>query len=978
MRKHILAALCISFALSNFDVSAQKQYRNIQEVKNTKYPYTFIENDPANARFYTLPNGLSVILSRNTEEPKIQTLIAVKAGSKHDPAEHTGLAHYLEHMLFKGTDKYGTIDFEKESVYLLQIDSLYSVYNKTKDETRRKAIYKAIDSVSLIAASYAIPNEYDKLMQIIGAEGTNAFTSFEQTVYVNSIPSNELHRWIKIEAERFRNPILRLFHTELEAVYEEKNISMDNDQSKVFESLLENLFQKHNYGQQTTIGTVEHLKNPSLQAIRDYYTRYYVPNNMAIVMAGELDFDATIEMIAAHFAFMEPKEVPVYTFEPESPRSAPVSIEITGPSSEMTILGFRLPGEGSKESKLLRMMDLVLSNSAAGLIDINLNMQQKVLQAGCSPLILKDYSAHYFYGLAKQGQSLEEVQKLLLEQIEAVKKGDFDEKLLKGIVLNNVVEEINNFEDNDGVAYALLDNFVIEGNWIDRLNLNYELSLITKEELMAFATTYYANDYVSIFKRQGPNPIAAKIEKPEISSIPVNRDKQSIFVAEILEEKTTLVEPQFVNFEKDMQRSKIKNVDYFHLPNQRNDLFELYYVIDMGDYNSKSLSFALEYLEYLGTDKYSPEEIKEQFYQLGCSFGVSSSSRYSYVTLSGLQENFEKSVALFEHLLQNVKGNDEVLMELKGSWLQIRENNLSNKSAIRNALNNYAAYGPKNPSRFNLTNKEVIKLKSSSLLKDIQFLQKIKHDIVYYGPENQENIKRIIAQYHVIPATFLASPKAQVFTLQQPKKQAVFFAHYDMVQAEITWNAPTIAFSLEKTPVSAWYNEYFGGGMSSIVFQEIREARALAYSTYARWGMGYFPGEKGRLLAYVGTQADKMHMAIASMQDLIRELPIDDRAIEQSRNAVLNGIRTSRTSKSSIYFAWRSQQLIGLQQPTSQYIFEKLPTLNGGDLLQFYSDHIKYTTFNLSILANQSNVSKKELSQYGKVKQIKTQTLFGY
>jgi predicted Zn-dependent peptidase len=978
MRKHIFAALCISFVLSAFEVTAQKQYRNIQEVKNTKYPYTFIENDPANARFYTLPNGLSVILSRNTEEPKIQTLIAVKAGSKNDPAEHTGLAHYLEHMLFKGTDKYGTLDFEKESVFLKQIDSLYSVYNKTKDENYRKAIYKAIDSVSLLAAAFAIPNEYDKLMQIIGAEGTNAFTSFEQTVYVNTIPSNELHRWVSIEAERFRNPILRLFHTELEAVYEEKNISMDNDQSKVFESLLENLFKEHNYGQQTTIGTVEHLKNPSLQAIRDYYNRYYVPNNMAIIMAGELDFDATIEMIASHFAYMQAKEVPTYTFKPETPRAEPINIEITGPSSEMVFMGFRLPGESTKESHLLRMMDMVLSNSAAGLIDLNLNMQQKVLQAGCSPLILKDYSVHYFYGLSKQGQSLEDVQKLLLQQIDAVKRGDFDEALLKGIIFNNVVQEIESFEENQGVAYTLLDNFVTEGNWIDRLNLNYALSQITKEDLMNFAKNYYQNDFVTIYKRQGPNPVQAKIEKPEISSIPVNRDQQSKFVSDIIAEKTELVSPLFIDFEKDMQRSALGPVNYFHIPNNRNDLFELYYVIEMGDYHSKSLSFALEYLEYLGTDKYSPEAIKEQFYQLGCNFNVSSSSRFSYVTLSGLQENFEKSVALFEHLLQNVKGDDEVLLELKGSWLKSRENNMSSKGAIRNALNNYAAYGPKNPSRFNLTNKEVLKLKSSALLRELKELQTFKHDIVYYGPANQEAIKSVLNKHHPLPSVFKNTPKAQVFIPKQPKKQSVFFAHYDMVQAEITWNAPTIEFSLSTSPVSAWYNEYFGGGMSSIVFQEIREARALAYSTFSRWGMGYYPGEKGRLIAYVGTQADKMHQAIEAMDELLRKLPVNEMAMDQSRNAVLNSIRTSRISKSGIYFSWRTQELMGLTQLSSQYNFEKLPALSKEDLLRFHNEYIKNAQFTLSVLANQNSVTKKDLAKYGKVKQVKTSVLFGY
>ncbi|MCG9879728.1 MAG: insulinase family protein, partial [Bacteroidia bacterium] len=191
-----------------------------------KYSYTVVKNDPMKVRTYVLKNGLTVMMAINKKEPRVQTYIATKAGSKNDPADNTGLAHYLEHMLFKGTDKYGTKDWEKEKVQLDKIDALYELYNKTTDEAARKKIYRQIDSVSGIASKYAIANEYDKLMQSIGAQGTNAFTSLEQTVYVNDIPENNLSKWISIEAERFRNPILRLFHTELEAVYEEKNISM--------------------------------------------------------------------------------------------------------------------------------------------------------------------------------------------------------------------------------------------------------------------------------------------------------------------------------------------------------------------------------------------------------------------------------------------------------------------------------------------------------------------------------------------------------------------------------------------------------------------------------------------------------------------------------------------------------------------------------------------------------------------------------
>jgi predicted Zn-dependent peptidase len=266
-----------------------------QNLETAKYTYESYPNDPMGIRKYVLKNGLTVLTSVNTNEPRIYTCIAIAAGSKYDPKNNTGLAHYLEHMLFKGTDQYGTISYEKEQVYIKQIESLYEKYNKSTDEKLRKQLYRSIDSISSEAANIAIANEYDKMMQFIGAKGTNAYTSFDETVYINDIPSNQFDTWLKIEAERFRNPVFRLFHTELEAVYEEKNMSLDSDSDKLYETMMQALFKNHTYGLQTTIGKSEHLKNPSLQAIRKFYEMYYVPNNMAICLAGNFNPDDVIQ-----------------------------------------------------------------------------------------------------------------------------------------------------------------------------------------------------------------------------------------------------------------------------------------------------------------------------------------------------------------------------------------------------------------------------------------------------------------------------------------------------------------------------------------------------------------------------------------------------------------------------------------------------------------------------------------------------------
>src|SRR5690349_20198929 len=307
------------------------------------YTYKYVTNDPIQTRFYTLKNGLSVILTVNHKEPRIVYRMAVRTGSNNDPKDHTGLAHYLEHLLFKGTDKFGTLDWAKEKPFLDKIIALYEQYGATKDVEARKALYKTIDSVSGIAAHFAIANEYDKMMSNIGSQKTNAHTWVEETVYEEDIPSNAVDKFLAIQAERFRKPIFRLFHTELEAVYEEKNRGLDNDGVKVQEAMMSGLFPTHNYGQQTTIGTVEHLKNPSLIAIRNYYNKYYVPNNMGIILSGDFDPDVMIKKVEQAFAYMQTKPVQEYKSAPEKPITAPVVKEIFGPSAENMRICFRTP-----------------------------------------------------------------------------------------------------------------------------------------------------------------------------------------------------------------------------------------------------------------------------------------------------------------------------------------------------------------------------------------------------------------------------------------------------------------------------------------------------------------------------------------------------------------------------------------------------------------------------------------------------------
>lgn len=613
-----------SIAAASFAGHAFGQNFQWKEATSNGYKYRYVTNDPTSARYYTLKNGLTVILSPTNKEPRIQTYIATKAGSKTDPADHTGLAHYLEHMLFKGTNQFGSKDWAKEKPLLDQIDALYEKYNQTKDEAKRKEIYKEIDRVSGEAAKYAIANEYDKMMAGMGADGTNAFTSFEQTVYTEDVPSNVIDKFLAVQGERFREPVLRLFHTELEAVYEEKNRSLDDDGDKVFDMMFANLFPNNNYGKQTTIGTIEHLKNPSLHAIREYYNNYYVPNNMGIIMSGDFNPDEVITKIDKAFSYMKSKPVPEYKIGQEKAIASPVIKEVVGPDAESVMLGFRFPGASTKDARLLNFVGSMLTNGQAGLIDLDLVKKQKLLGAFAFPYALKDYSVLLLQGKPTEGQSLDEVKNLLIQEIDKLRKGEFSDDLIQSIVNNEKKNIIQKDEKYSSRASLLMDEFTSEVD--HKANLEYveEISKLTKKDIMDFAAKYLQNNnYVAVYKKKGEDKSIVKVDKPTITPVSVNREDQSPFLKKIDEMPEKAIAPVWLNYDKDITKNKLGDVDVLSVKNTDNALFRMYYHFDSGKWNNKMLPLAAEYLQYLGTNDKSSETISREFYKLASSFNVS-------------------------------------------------------------------------------------------------------------------------------------------------------------------------------------------------------------------------------------------------------------------------------------------------------------------------------------------------------------------
>ena len=944
-----------------------------------KYTYETVEGDPLKARIYTLENGLKVYMSVTKAEPRIQTYIGVKAGSKSDPADATGLAHYLEHILFKGTDQFGSLDYAKEKPLLDEIEALYEKYRSTTDEEARKEIYSKIDEVSGEAAKFAIANEYDKMLAAIGATGTNAFTSFEQTGYINNIPSNQLEKWLRIEGERFRNPVIRIFHTELEAVYEEKNRSLDSDFRAMYEEMFSGLFKKHNYGLQTTIGTIDHLKNPSITKIREYFNKYYVPNNMAICLAGDFNPDETIKMVDNYFGQMETKPVEPYTFEPEEEIKAPIVKEVVGPNAEQIMMAYRFPGNSSREAIVLEVMDYLFANQTAGLIDLNLIQKQKVLNAYSSTWSLNDYSLHMFSGTPREGQSLEEVRDLLLSQIEMVKKGDFSQDLLDAVKTNLEIDQIQTNQSLRGRAGTLLGAFTSNTPWADQVNRMNELRSVTKEEIVKTANKYYKDNYVIIFKKMGERDVP-KVVKPEITPVEVNREAQSPFLKELVNTEAPAIEPRFLDFKKDIQTQKLSNgVPVYSLRNEENQLFYLYYVVDMGTNRDRRISMAFNYLPYLGTSEYSPEEIQKKMYTLGMSFNVFTGEDRSYVYLRGLQSKFQEGVTLFEHLLANAEPNEAALASLIDDELKNRADAKTEKrNILQQGMYNYGKYGATNPFNDVLSEKELKALKGSELTSLLRDLPGYEHRVLYYGPAKPAQLVGSLNKTRKLAKSLKPIPAPRPYEFQNTDKKMVYFVEYDMVQAEVMWLAKSDAYQPALTPKISLYNEYYGGNMSSIIFQTIRESKALAYSTYSSFRNPPKKAEPYYLTAYVGTQADKIHEAIAGMNELLTEMPESQNLLSGSKASIKNKLETDRVIRTAVLFNYETARDRGLDYDIRQDVYNNLDKLDFEDIQAFHKQYIAGAKYSLLVMGSKEKIDLKSLEQYGTVKELTLEELFGY
>ena len=943
--------------------------------------YETVKGDPMHAKIYTLDNGLKVYMTVNKEQPRLQTYIAVRNGGKNDPSDNTGLAHYLEHIMFKGTESFGTSDYAAEKPILDKIEEQFNIYRTKTDPQERLDIYHIIDSLSYAASEIAIPNEYDKLMSMIGSQGTNAFTSDDQTVYQENIPSNQIDNWARIQADRFKNLVIRGFHTELEAVYEEYNMYLNEDVENALYAMDSVLYKNHPYGLQQVIGTQQHLKNPSISAIKKQKATMYVPNNVAICVSGDFDPDEFVAVIEKYFGDWEPNpSIPEFKYEPEKPLKEPVVKKVYGTEAEFLLMGWRTPGEKEQESEIGGIVSSILTNGKAGLIDLDLVQQQKVLYAGSQLYDRMDYSDFLVQGYPKDGQSLDEVKDLVLAEVAKLRSGDFDESLIEAAIANIKLRQMRQLESNNSRAMQFVNSFIKGSDWADEVGMLDRLAKVTKADVVEWANKYLAdNSYVVVYKYQGVNPKNNKIIAPAITPIATNRDKQSAFLTEISQTQVAPIEPVFVDYAKDLSKSEFKKgVELLYKKNENNDIVTATFRFDMGKSTNPALAFAFEYLSYLGTPTRSADEIALEEYKIAGNHSFNVSDNQMTFSVNGLSEHLGQMLDIVEDLMLNAIPDEDILNNLKADELMARQMSKANQNNCSSALNRYIIYGPDYIKSITLSDESVMALTSQELLGMVKDVLGKQHTILFYGPQDEAQAKNVIAEHHKCSDN-LEKLEKKYSKKQIIDKSKVVIAPYDSRQFNyIQYSDRGEKFSIDDATAIELFNEYFGGGMNTIVFQEMREARALAYSAGAYLSSPSYVDDTYSFYARIGSQNDKLKAAVQAFDLIINEMPESDKSFAIAKTGLESVLRTSRTTGMSVLTSYLNAQELGLDEPLSKRIYANLADMTMADVVACQQKWVKGRTYIYGILGDAKDLDLNYLKSLGTVEQVSLDEIFGY
>ena len=933
-----------------------------------------LPSDMMQTTIHRLPNGLTVYLSPNHEVPRIAAWIAVRAGSAMDPADSTGLAHYLEHMNFKGTTSIGTLDYAKEKPHLDRITQLYEEHFRAQTPAERERIYKEIDRENIEAEKYEIPNEMDKIYQRLGFQGLNAFTSDEETVYHVDLPSNRAEAWAKLESERFAHPVFRLFQNELEVVYEEKNRSLDNRERLISEALNKQLYKLHPYGTQTTIGTIEHLKNPSLAHMYGFFDSYYHPNNMALVLAGDFDRQKMLDLLSKYFGTWQPQARPEPRTWPLPKPKGRELVEVKYEAEEKAIIAWPTVPRGHADADALTVLDMLMDNSAAGLINLDLVQAQKVKAAGSGPSFYNEAGDWSMWAVTKKGQTLEEAEALLMAEVAKLKAGAFREEDIKDVITSFEVSEKSKLESNEARAAEMADSFVHLESWPATAGRLDRLRQVTKADVLRVADLYLGADRVVAFRRNA-KPEIPNIAKPGFAKVDIDPARESSFAKEIYALPARLLQPRWLAAGRDYTITPLPSGKLYAARNPFNDLFQLTWVFDRGRRQERSLCAALDLLELSGTGDMSADEFKKKLFSLGTSLSYGCGEWDSSISLAGLDSNLWTSLRLMNQRFESPYIAPDMLQRMVDVKIGAHADAKKDPGAVYNALGSFAFRGPDSAVLNELSNQELLALKSDGLRRLMHGFMGFQRRTAYVGNREPSELAKLLED----PGrSYEAAPAHTPLRYQKPAQPVVYFTHRDMVQSKVGVFAADDILDPERAVDYSFFNDYLDGGMNSVIFQEIREARSLAYSAWGGYAPAWHKGDDNRIMGALGCQADKTVEAATLLRDLITSPPWSQQRFTDAARAIEEDYRTNPIPFRAIpgaLLGWEDQGITGGDPRPRR--FEKALQYRLADL-EAFAQHLKDKVMTIYVLGSRDRLGLDGLKKLGDLQEKKLDQIFPY
>jgi predicted Zn-dependent peptidase len=927
---------------------------------------------------YKLDNGFTVILNPDKTSNTIYGAVAVNTGSKNDPSDATGISHYLEHLLFKGTAELGTHNFEMEKPHLDSINYYYDELGKTTDEEKREKIQLLINKHSVEASKYAMPNEFDKMLKTIGSTKINATTSNDLTIYFNEFPSHQIEKWLDLYAHRFQDPVFRSFQSELEVVYEEKNRAMDNMQRRLFTAFSEEFYKGHPYGDKGTLGTIEHLKNPSLTKMYQYFNTYYVANNMALILSGNFDPETVKPIIEDKFGKLKKGIVPTNKIQkPFTINGRQVKNDRLTPI-KVGVIGFRTVAGGHEDELALDLSSSLLQNeSGTGFID-QLQKDGKLMMAWSFSENMDEAGNQYFIYIPKiLIQSLKGAERQMLAQVERLKTGDFSDKLLLSIKNEMYKNYQLSIEDPSNRVYRLANLFRRGKSLDDIENYPERLDAITKEDVQRVAKKYFNQDYFILQSRTG-FPKKTKLKKPKFKPVQVDQSKESVYAKRFKNIPETDLQERFIDFEADLEQMDIKGNKLYVVKNPINDIYELKIQYHFGEFADANCEVIASLLNLAHPKEKTASEFREEIALLGSTFYFESGSNYFSINITGIEKNLKQVLKMLDSFIQEPIVDEKDFKLMVNNLKTGRKAEKEEPMIIARALAHYGIYGNNSISKNRPSAKAVSKMSYTDLMNQFSEIRKHKTSIHFTGKTNSKSIKSILKENFTFNENGPSLVPFNTQLVNRSNNEIFIIDNKKLVQTSMFFVKNSTLFNQKQYAPRNLFNAYFSGGFSGILTQEIREYRSLAYASSAKFQFNYNPQMANYFYTYIGCQADKTNDAVEIALDLINNMPKKEDRFEMVKSSVILSQNAAYPNFRELSTTVEALQIQGYKQDPNINANKTYPKMNFGDIVNFHQQNLKEQKTFLGIYGDTKQFDIDQLKKLGTVKEIKVEDVIEF